>query len=108
VAEDAVASIIYALRTRLSGSSQEALWAARRAYESLDQHVMSRLNKVVVTPDIERRVLADPLIQAELERQQRDLSDLVESSNQADLARRIVRLRDRAKRDAERFMHLDA
>ena len=39
-AEGAVASTAYAIGAQLSGKSQEAAWAARRAYETLDSHFL--------------------------------------------------------------------
>src|SRR5687767_1644568 len=41
-AEDAAAALCYALRTRQNESAQEAAWAARRAYEALDQFVIAQ------------------------------------------------------------------
>jgi Protein of unknown function (DUF416) len=75
-AENAVASVAFAIRARITGVSQEAVWAARRAYESLDHYVTNRLNPIIIEPNVEARILPHPLVQAELERQQVDLSQL--------------------------------
>ena len=43
-AEDAAAALAYSLACRRNGSSKEAVWAARRAYEALDDYVITREN----------------------------------------------------------------
>jgi uncharacterized protein YjaG (DUF416 family) len=108
-AEDAVAAVVYTLRARLTSCSQEAAWAARRAYEAIDHHILSRLNTSVITPDIEQFVVANPLIQAELQRQDLDLSELTKlTRSKADVVPTIVKLRNRAKKDALKFLSLDS
>jgi hypothetical protein len=95
-ADDAASAIAYALRTLDSGESQEAAWAARRAYEAADHHVMYRLGL-----EGESQVLAHPVVQTELSRQHRDIEELLgapESSTEL-----FVRLRDRAKAEASTF-----
>jgi uncharacterized protein YjaG (DUF416 family) len=92
-ADDAAAAIAYALRTLESGEPQEAAWAARRAYEALDHHVVHRLGV-----EGEEQLLAHPLVQAELARQRRDLDELL--SARQDPAVLVVRLRDRARAEA--------
>ncbi len=76
-AEDAVAAAAYALRCRENGSSQEAAWASRRAYEALDSYVIERHDPDLETDQGETQVLTDPLVQAELARQHRDLDELL-------------------------------
>ncbi len=70
-AEDAVAALTYALRSMARCDPQEAAWAGRRAYEALDYMVIN-----VLGIRDEAAILAHPAVQAELARQQRDLSDL--------------------------------
>lgn len=74
--EDALASLAYCLSCLLSSDSQEAAWVARRAYESLDYFVSHRDDVDPNDAAAEARVLADPMIQAEFARQQRDIADL--------------------------------
>jgi Protein of unknown function (DUF416) len=81
-AEDGMSSVAYCLRFMLSGDAQEAAWAARRVYEMLDQSVLYRGDIPVYEPGGEARVLADPLIQAELSRQARDLAELKSAGDQ--------------------------
>ncbi len=75
-AENAATSVVYALRCRQTGKSEEALWAARRAYETLDTFVINTEDIDTNIPGVEARMLSHPLIQAELGRQQRDLDEL--------------------------------
>jgi hypothetical protein len=75
-AEDATSALAYSLRCLLSGDAQEAAWAARRVYEALDEFVVSRDDISPSDPGAEYGILRDPVIQAELERQKRDISDL--------------------------------
>jgi uncharacterized protein YjaG (DUF416 family) len=76
-AEDAAAALAYALRCRQNGEAQEAAWAARRVYEALDYFVIERDDIDTNLPGAEDRVLDDPLIQKELDRQQRDIDELL-------------------------------
>lgn len=93
--EDAAAALAYALRCRESGDPQEAAWAARRAYEALDHYVIRTEGVDTNAPGAEARVLANPLIQTELHRQERVLKDLVHASPSA--------IRRDAERDAVGF-----
>jgi uncharacterized protein YjaG (DUF416 family) len=97
-AEDAVAAIAYALRCRRSGLAKEAAWAARRAYEALDDYVINHENVDTNIAGAEAQVLAHPLVQAELARQQQDLDDLLGGTINID------RLRERSKAEAAEFL----
>lgn len=98
-AEDAVAAIAYALRCRRSGLAKEAAGAARRAYEALDDYVINHEDVDTQTLLGQRpRVLAHPLVQAELARQQRDLDELLAGTITID------RLRERSKTEAVEFL----
>jgi len=74
--EDALSALAYCLRCLQSGNAQEAAWAAGRAYEALDYFVTIRDDISPNELGAEARVLSDPLIQAELERQALDIADL--------------------------------
>jgi hypothetical protein len=103
-ANDAVASVAYAIRARLTGDCQEAMWAARRAYEALDHYVIARFNPIIVEPDAENRIAAHPLVQAELRRQRADLSQLQEAAmNPANEKEVIADVRNRSQMDAALF-----
>lgn len=95
-AEDAAAALAYAFRARLTGRAQEAAWAGRRAYEALDHHVRNLLQD-----DDEANILSHPLVQAELARQRRDLTELakLERSHAMDEAVLVLRMRAEAEAD---------
>jgi uncharacterized protein YjaG (DUF416 family) len=94
--EDAAAALAYALEARFKGS-QEAAWSARRAYEALDHFVDFRNGDGIrVTP--EEQILEDPLVQAELARQSRDLKELLSVRDQ-EVREVAARLRDCAKEE---------
>jgi uncharacterized protein YjaG (DUF416 family) len=104
-ADDAAASVAYTLRARLAGDPQEAARAARRAYESVDQFILSQFNSTIVRRDREALMASHPLAQAELQRQQTDLQDLQSACAQKPLPATVISdLRDRARRDAEFFL----
>jgi uncharacterized protein YjaG (DUF416 family) len=75
-AENAAEAVAYAFTCRLSGSSQEAAWAARQVYDALDYVLVSRLRIDINNPADTTRIVAHPLVQAELSRQLRDLKNL--------------------------------
>jgi hypothetical protein len=95
-------SVVYALRAKLAGEAQEATWAARVAYEALDNFVINTEHIDTNKSGEEQHVLAHPLVQAELARQQRDLDEL--RGGMQDPALLIRRLRDRAQAEAAIFL----
>lgn len=101
-ADDAVTALCYAFRARQTGSVQEAIWAARRVYEALDNFVLNRAGIDTTVSMVEHFVLADPLIQAELARQRDDLQALSDGSH-AVQANLIKQIRQRAKSNADEF-----
>lgn len=88
-AEDAGTALAYALRCRKTGESQEAAWAARCCYEALDHFVINRDDIDVNEAGAEAAVVADPLVQAELARQQRDLDALRLHGEEKNIAARL-------------------
>ncbi|MCY3001214.1 MAG: DUF416 family protein [Planctomycetota bacterium] len=103
-AESAGTAIVYALRTRLIGGPREAVWAARAAYEALDNFIINTEGISITTAEGESRVLMHPLLQAELRRQRRDLDELC-SPTEPSVAI-VERLRARARADAHRFLSI--
>ncbi|MGO4871366.1 MAG: DUF416 family protein [Roseiarcus sp.] len=98
-AEDTVAAIAYTLDCLKSGASQEAAWAARRAYEAIDNYIINISNTNASILDVdETAVISNELIQSELYRQQVDIDDLLTDSEV------IHSLRIRAKRDSSIFL----
>lgn len=101
-AQNAGMTALYALRTRLGAEPQEAAWAARVAYEALDNFVINSEDIDMNMPGAELRVLAHPLVQAELARQLRDIEDLkLHGSERVQTA--LARVRSRARVDPIRF-----
>lgn len=99
-AEDAAAAVAYAYRSRLTANPQEAAWAARRAYESLDRYVQRISGIAPGDPEDELAILSHPAMQAELARQERDLADLATSAKQEDSIKPLEELRKRSEREA--------
>ena len=80
-AEYAVTTLAYAIRTLLTGETGDAVWAAQGALNSLHDYLMSDVGGRRSGYDIRKRedtdrVQSDPLLQAEYDRQQRDLAEL--------------------------------
>ena len=76
LSDDALASLVYAIRTLETGSTQDAAWAVGRAYEAADQATIRLLGGVQRgLPETERMLLAHPGVQRELGRQAEDLAD---------------------------------
>jgi hypothetical protein len=75
--DDALSSLVYAIRCLLSPDADEAAWAARCACESIGRAALRALRLQADTPEAEVQVPAHPWVQRELERQRRDLSALL-------------------------------
>ena len=78
-ADHAISSLAYSIRCLLNADAQEAAWSARRAYEAADQAAIRDLDARVGLSGTEARILAHPIVQRELQRQERDLQ-LLESA----------------------------
>jgi uncharacterized protein YjaG (DUF416 family) len=98
LAEDAAAAVAYAVSCRQSGRSQEAAWAARRAYEALDHFVINQEGIDPSEAGAEERVLSHPPVQAELLRQRRDIDELLAA--QWDVARVAQQIRQRSQAES--------
>jgi len=105
-AEDAAAAVVYALRTCQNGNSQEAAWAARGAWEALDDFVTMQEDIDPSSPDDEEWILSNPLIQAEFMRQQRDLGELV-AADRKDVSAIARKMRQRAKAESTSVFRWD-
>ncbi len=97
-AEGATSALAYAFRCRRSGAAQEAAWAAQCAYNALDQYAISDENLDLNAAGAEDHVLSDPLIQAELARQKRDLDELLHK------AVTLEELQRRSEKEATEFL----
>jgi uncharacterized protein YjaG (DUF416 family) len=98
-AEDAAVAVVFALSCRQTGASQEAAWAARRAWDALDDFVTSQEANDPSTDVPEEQIISNPLIQAEFMRQQRDLRELVAAGRQ-DQSTLVQKIRQRAKAES--------
>ncbi|MEM8963560.1 MAG: DUF416 family protein [Acidobacteriota bacterium] len=79
-AEDAAAALAYAFQARKSGDPQYPAWAARRVYEAVDSFVVAETDAVIGESETEQKIVAHPLVQAELARQERDI-ELLEAAD---------------------------
>jgi hypothetical protein len=77
LAENAAAAVYYCVRSFLSDDPQEVIWAARQNIEALDLFLRRRVNINPNDPAYEAFLAGQPLMRAEVERQARDLSQLV-------------------------------
>lgn len=89
LSDDALSSLVYAIRAIKTGLAQEAAWAARCAYEAADQAAIRLLGGVqTALPETERAILAHPVVQRELGQQ---ADDLAEAGNPKALRMRALR-----------------
>lgn len=73
LADDALSSLAYAIRCVLTLESQEAAWAARRAYEAADQAAIRDVGVQAGLPHTEVAIRSHGFVQRELARQRNDL-----------------------------------
>lgn len=100
-ASDAAVATIYALEAHSSETCQEALWAGRTVFDSLDEHIVDIIGVNVADPSSSRMIREHPLFQEEVKRQRRDLNDLLRIAGTPDLLVRFMReLRERAQAEA--------
>jgi hypothetical protein len=76
IMDDGIAAMMYALSVACNNNSNEAIWAARRAYDAADRIVQQKLNSSNIGISEECFILSDVIVQQEIERQQRDLNFL--------------------------------
>jgi uncharacterized protein YjaG (DUF416 family) len=97
-AEDAATALAYALRCLESGRSADAAWAAQRAYEAVDDFVVTQNAIDTGKPGASERILSSSLVQAELMRQRRDIDELLaDNVDVHNLAAVAHRMRQRAQ-----------
>ncbi len=104
-AEDAVSAAAYAIGARLSSDIQKVIWAARMAYNALDEFVGAETpGSGAIDQKEEERILSHSLVQAELRRQQVDLAQL-QKIEVGSIGERegIAEVRRRAQGDAREF-----
>ena len=99
-ASDAISAAAYALRARRTFSPQEAAWAARRAYEAADYWASQA--PAPVTLDSDGQASTHPAVQAELQRQSRDVETLCRLASSRDYSQ-LEALRSRATLESSTF-----
>jgi len=80
-AEDAAAVIIFALRARITERAENAVFAAQRLYEAVDNFVLRQKATSIVSKADEMDILSSNCVQSELLRQERDLSFIEEKAD---------------------------
>lgn len=103
-AQNAAAAVAYAIRARSSSSIEDPVRAARQVYEALDSWIAMRDDLDPNVRGNEDRIRADPLIRAELARQQRDLDSLQDQSDEL-VRRSASAMRARAQEESARLTH---
>lgn len=91
--DDALGALYHAIKALSTGESDEAAASAERAYDARDNFVMSKMEGLVVTPEMEATILLDPIVQNELRQQAGDLETLARISSTAHPEAELDRLR---------------
>lgn len=94
-AADAMAALIYAVQCQQRDLTQEAVWAARQAIESVTRFVEIRDGRDARSPEDMLRIDSDPIVQTELQRQEADLEVLEGSDGRES---KVKRIREAAER----------
>ena len=103
-AQTALLSLAYAFDSALSGGSQVSLLAAKCAVSALDDYIIQNFRVDVTAPGARSFIRAFPIMQAELSRQQADLTELSAAARHpGSEAAVIARIRRRAESDAGSF-----
>jgi uncharacterized protein YjaG (DUF416 family) len=93
-AANAVAALIYAMECQKQDRIQEAVWAALQPYDVITSYVDNRDHLNYNSKDDRLHLERDPLVQAELQRQETDLKVLEGSDPRQAM---VKRLRDQAR-----------
>jgi hypothetical protein len=93
-AEDALITVAYAIEAGGDARADRIAWVGQVSYDALDAFLFGRDDPDPNDADAMTRLQNDPMIQAELARQRRDLDELRDA---ALTAAEVARLRERAK-----------
>ena len=85
-----LASTVSTLLYAVGGDVQNAVWAARQAYEAVDLCAGRTVEGTTFTPDVNAAILGHPWVQAELRREQRDLQSLLMKPDDVQNRDRII------------------
>jgi hypothetical protein len=106
-AENAAAAIAYGLRAIASEDPNETVWAAQRAYDTVDRYVMKEERDLGVEWT-EAKIRAHPVIQQELQRQLNDIKTLQTLSGanvtEQDNKIKLAKLREVAQEQAQSIL----
>lgn len=98
LADDAVAALAYACQCQLTGDTESALWAAERGCEAVDYIAHTLEGMDYDTPEALAAILKKTYVQAELQRQLRDVAELENVVRDGSGIERLVEtFRNRAK-----------
>lgn len=107
LAEDAVSAIAYACYYQATRDTKNAVWAAQCAYDTVDYIAHGLENMEYDTPEARAAVLKMDYIQAELQRQVRDLVELERAAREGAGVERIAEtLQNRAQGDGNNLAEL--
>jgi hypothetical protein len=76
LAENAAAALAYAARARLTGSAQDAMWAAVQCYEAADTLAQDQLKLGRVFGDVEELIRTSEIVRKEIADQDEVLRQL--------------------------------
>lgn len=96
-ADDFTMALAYAFEALEDDGGEAASWAAERAYDACDRIIQNRPGHDPNASGAEEVALHDPIVQAELARQHRDLEELLRGPDTPELVRR---LRERAQQES--------
>jgi hypothetical protein len=104
--ENAALAVACVLQTWATGDPVVAAWAARQAYEAVEQSALVRRDHVPFDHQGWETLTEDRLVQAELRRQNQDLEELSKTPRHDPLL--IEEIRGYATMDTKAFLGLDA
>lgn len=87
--EDAAAALVYTARSIVSSAAENAAFAARRAYETADRYASRSINEGEYSDLAESVILSNPVVQRELERQQRDYQFVSDGMQEVEVAKLV-------------------
>ena len=102
--EGVASAIGYALSSCLTRASRDVARVARVAYDAAEEIAIKNEDPHSFTTAVEQRLLSDPAVQLELQRQSRDLAELAASDlRHPQVKESALRMRERARAEAWKF-----
>jgi hypothetical protein len=108
-AECAVISLLRCIRVRISGQTRDVILAAAQSFDSIDSFLTNPIGRTpeidIAKPGADILVANHPLMLAEHQRQEKDLSELQEAATDpSDIADAIDKIRNRAVGDEKAYL----